>query len=104
MVRERTILAQGTIARPPGSGRASSIRSSSAAFTLGWSRGWSRNHQKKTTAHTMPGAANTVNAHRQPTSEITHTTSSGVTAPPQRVHSHITLTARFRSRAGSQLV
>jgi len=52
----------------------------------------------------MPGTANAAKVHRQPTSEITHTTSSGVIAPPQRVQSHMTLTARLRSTTGSHFV
>src|SRR6266853_6088691 len=36
--------------------------------------------------------------------ENTHTTSSGVNAPPQRALNHITPTARLRSSRGSQLV
>ena len=35
---------------------------------------------------------------------MTHTTARGVMAPPQRVQSHMMLTARFRSRTGSQWV
>src|SRR5436189_221210 len=41
---------------------------------------------------------------RQETSESTHTTSSGVNAPPQRALSHITPIARDRSGKGSQEV
>src|SRR5438093_1447879 len=40
---------------------------------------------------------------RHDMSEKTHTTSSGVNAPPQRALSHITPTARLRSSPGSQL-
>ena len=52
----------------------------------------------------IPGMAKAAKAHRQPMSWMTHTISSGVIAPPQREHSHMTLTPRLRSRAGSQLV
>src|SRR6185503_13509520 len=52
----------------------------------------------------MPMMPNNAKAHRQDMSENTHTTSSGVNAPPQRALNHITPTARLRSSRGSQLV
>src|SRR5208283_3083016 len=52
----------------------------------------------------MPGTANAVKVHRQPTRLITQTTNSGVIAPPHRLQSHMILTARLRSTAGSHLV
>src|SRR3954468_18967605 len=55
-------------------------------------------------AQRKPGSANTAKVQRQPTSEITPTTSSGVIAQPQRDDSHMIPTARLRSRAGSQLL
>src|SRR6266576_2150425 len=55
-------------------------------------------------AQTMPIAPNTSKARRHDMSEKTHTTSSGVNAPPQRALSHITPTARLRSSRGNQLV
>src|SRR5436190_9372329 len=47
---------------------------------------------------------NNSKACRQDMKENTHTTNSGVNAPPQRALSHITPTARLRSSRGSQLV
>src|SRR5205809_448797 len=47
---------------------------------------------------------NNSKARRQDIHENTHTTSSGVKAPPQRALNHITPTARLRSSRGSQLV
>src|SRR5262245_8977152 len=52
----------------------------------------------------MPMAPNNSKACRHDIQENTHTTSSGVKAPPQRALSHITPTARLRSSRGSQLV
>src|SRR5436190_1908920 len=52
----------------------------------------------------MPMTPNSSNAPRHDRTENTHTTSSGVNAPPQRALNHITPTARLRSSRGSQLV
>src|SRR5678816_3413539 len=52
----------------------------------------------------MPIAPNSAKACRHDINENTHTTSSGVNAPPQRALNHMTPTARLRSSRGSQFV
>src|SRR4051812_14958521 len=52
----------------------------------------------------MPMAPNTSNACRHDITEKTHTTSSGVKAPPHRALNHMMPTARLLSSAGSQFV
>src|SRR5205809_531167 len=103
-VRERISLPHGMLPCFEAFLAESPMISRSAAFTLGCSRGSSRNHRKKKNAQITPKMPNTVNAPRHDIEFNTHTTSSGVKAPPQRALSHMMPCARTRSPGGIQIV
>ena len=78
------------------------ISASSAALTLGWSAGLSRNQRNQNTHQMTPSTANISKARRQFTYCSTRTSRSGATAPPQRADIHRMPCARTRSSRGSQ--
>src|SRR5262245_14117254 len=97
MLREKINFRHGTSPCPEAVFSAPLSNASSALFTLLWSLGLSRYHQKKISAQTTPSAPKNSNVWRQLMKLYMYTTRRGVKAPPQRELIHVMPCARTRS-------
>src|SRR6476660_5840490 len=97
MFGEKISFRHGTFPCPEAVCSAPFSNASSALFTLLWSLGLSRYHQKKTSAQTTPSAPKNSKVCRQVMKLYMYTTRIGVNAPPQRELIQVMPCARTRS-------